>query len=330
MTQNTPQAPNGLVAVIDGGYESYAAEEALLAAAGYHLVVFQGGRHDLEGKLAFARNAVGLFARWSELDGKAFDALPSLRCVVRYGVGYDNVDLDAAAARGIKVSNVQGYADHSVSDHALALILACVRALPMAPQQFHDGFGQSPRAHLPELKDMTLGIVGLGHIGGTLSRKVQSLFKNVIACDPYILKARFEQCGARERTFEQLTAESDVVSAHCNLTDETREMFGRATFEKMADNAVFVNTARGPLVDEEALLDAIERGKLYAAGLDVFWDEPPRANRAALIAHPHVITTGHYAWFSTPAHQELQRHAAENMAAMLRGDIPADCLNANG
>jgi len=317
----------GRVVVIDGGYESYAAEAELLRSAGYALELFPGDRHDLDGKLAFAQGAVGMFVRWSELDDSALSKVLSVRCIVRYGIGYDNIDIAAASKRGIKVCNVQRYANHAVSDHALALILACTRSLPMALDTLRANYAAPPRQYMPELKDMTLGIVGLGRIGGTLCVKARPLFKNVLACDPYIADERFTALGAVQSTLDTVLSESDVVSIHCSLTDETRRMFDKDALERMRTTAILVNTARGPVIDEEALLTALDGGKLYAAGLDVFWDEPPLANREPLIAHPHVVATGHYAWYSNAARQELQRRAAENMLAMLDGETPEDCLN---
>lgn len=317
-----------LVIVLDGGYESYAQEEQMLQAAGYAFARFEGGRHDRAAKLDFARDAAGIFIRWSELDAATFDALPNLRCVVRYGAGYDNVDLEAATRRGVKVSNVQGYANEAVSDHTLALILSCVRALPLGARQLREHYAAPPRRHMPELKDMTLGIVGLGRIGGALCRKARRLFQRVLACDPYIPRPRFQELGALETPFAVLLRESDVVSIHCNLTEETTHLFDRSTFAKMRSTAILINTARGPVVDEEALLDALNAGTLHAAGLDVFHDEPPLANRDALVAHPQVVATGHYAWYSNASHRELQRRAAQNMIAMLGGEYPEDCLNA--
>ena len=316
------------VVVIDGGYDSYAVENALLAEAGYVLDLFPGDRHDIEGKLAFARNAAGMFVRWSELGGAAFDAAPSVKCVVRYGIGYDNIDIAAATARGVKVCNVQGYANHAVSDHALALILACVRSLPMALPTLRGNYAAPPRRRMPELKDMTLGIVGLGRIGGTLCTKAKPLFKRVLACDPYISDDRFAALGAEKRMFDALLRESDVISIHCSLTDETNRLFNADIIAQMKPGAMLVNTARGPVVDEDALYYALVEEHLFAAGIDFFWDEPPLANREPLIAHPHVVATGHYAWYSDAAHRELQRRAAENMMRMLKGDIPEDCLNA--
>lgn len=317
------------VAVLDGGYGSYEIEEAILRPAGYELRVFEGGRHDTEGKFAFAQNAAGIFIRWTELGEQAFKTLPALRCVVRYGVGYDNVDLEAATRSGVLVCNVQGYANHAVSDHALALALSCLRGLTGPTRDVREDYGAAPWTRMPEINRLTLGIVGLGRIGGTLAVKARGLFARVLACDPYISPRRFQACGAIRTDFPDLLKQSDVISIHCNLTRETRLMFGAAEFGRIREHAVLINTARGPIVDEESLLDALESGKLSAAGLDVFHDEPPLANRDALLAHPRVIATGHYAWYSSQSQTELQRRAARNMLDMLQGRIPEDCLNAD-
>ncbi len=315
------------VVVLDTGYDSYAGEERLLEEAGYTLELFEGERGDKQGKIAFAKGAAGLFVRWTVLDGGAFDAMPTVKAVVRYGVGYENVDLAAASRRGIMVSNVQGYANHSVSDHTLALIFACLRNLKRGGELLRPHYLQPPRPSIPEVKDMTLGIIGLGRIGGTLAGKARHLFARVLACDPYVRDERFAILGAEKRDLPAILAQSDVVSLHCNLTEETRLIIDESALAAMRPTAILINTSRGPTVDEEALLKALEEDRLYAAGLDVFWDEPPRENRDDLLAHPHVIASGHYAWFSDAAMAELQRRAGANMAAMLRGEVPEDCLN---
>ncbi len=317
------------VASIDAGYESYEAEEEALAGVGATFEVFAGDKADRAGKIAFAEGAVGLFVRLTDVDTEFLDALPTLEAIVRYGVGYDSIDIPAATERGIKVCIVQGYANESVSDHALAMILACVRGLRPGLKDMQSKFCAPPRDPMPDLRDMTLGIVGLGRIGGTLCTKAPGLFKRVLACDPYIPEERFATLGATPCDLDTLLAESDAISLHCNLTDETRRMFDREALAKMRPTAILVNTARGPVVDEQALLEALDGGRLYGAGLDVWCDEPPGANQQALIDHPHVFPSRHCAWFSTEANNKLQRGAARNMAAMLRGEIPDDCLNAD-
>ncbi|MFO7975372.1 MAG: C-terminal binding protein [Candidatus Hydrogenedentota bacterium] len=315
------------VAIIDTGYDSYEQEKEILGRSGYVLDVFSGDRHDTAGKTAFARGAVGLLVRWTPIDEAFLDTASTVRALVRYGVGYDNIDLAAASARKIPVCNVQGYANHSVSDHALALILACVRDIRMGLEQLRPSYGAPPCTYMPELHEMTLGIVGLGRIGGTLCTKACGLFQRVLACDPYIPPERFTALGAEACSLDELIAASDVVTLHCSLTKETRHLINAASFDRMGPHAVLVNTARGPVVDEEALMVALEEGTIFAAGLDVFEDEPPRSNRDALLSHPRVVATGHYAWYSVRASRELQRRAALNLDAMLRGEIPEDCLN---
>lgn len=318
------------VVVVDTGYDSFDQEIEILGRSGYSLELFPGDRLDTAGKALFARGATGMFVRWTTVDGAFLDIAGTLKAIVRYGVGYDNIDLGAAAERGIPVCNVQGYANHSVSDHALALIFACVRSLRSGMEQLRPNYAAPPVAHMPELHEMTLGIIGLGRIGGTLCSKARGLFRRIVACDPYIPADRFRELGAEACTLSELLAASDVVSLHCNLTDETHHILNAQTLDRMRPDAVVVNTARGPVVDEEALTAALESGKVFAAGIDVFEDEPPKSNRDPLLAHPRVVATGHYAWYSERASRELQRRAALNLDAMLRGEIPEDCLNREG
>lgn len=321
------QSKDKRVVVVDTGYDSYDQEVEILGRSGYSIELFFGDRLDTASKAAFARGAVGIFVRWTTVDGAFLDTVSTLKAVARYGVGYDNIDLAAVSARGIPVCNVQGYANHSVSDHALALILACVRSLRLGMKQLRSHYEAPPNAHMPELHEMTLGIVGLGRIGGTLCTKARGLFRRVVACDPYIRAERFAALGAEACSLDALLDASDVVSLHCNLSGETRHLLNARTFDRMRPNAVIVNTARGPVVDEDALTAALESGKVFAAGIDVFEDEPPQSNRDSLLSHPRVVATGHYAWYSERASREVQRRAALNLEAMLRGELPADCLN---
>jgi D-3-phosphoglycerate dehydrogenase len=315
------------IANLDGGYPSYEAEHKLLGDLGCTYDVFSGDRHDRDGKLRFAQGAKGIFLRWTKLDGQALDAMPSVRYVVRYGVGYDNVDLEAAAQRGVLVCNVQGYANDAVSDHALAFLLASLRGLKAGRERLLTHYTSAPRQNVRELRELTVGVVGLGRIGSAFCRKVRPLVQQTLACDPYVDDARFSDLGVERRSFEQLLPECHAISIHCNLTPETKGMFDAGAFKTMRNDAVLINTARGPVVDEDALEAALTAGEIQGAGLDVWTDEPPRENRRALLDHPEVEVTGHYAWYSQPASKELQRRAAANMAAMLQGRTPEDCLN---
>lgn len=315
------------IVILDKGYGSYEPERQVVEAAGYTLEVFQGEYLDRNGRIEFTRGSEGIIVRWSIIDGAFMDALPGLKAIVRCGVGYENVDVAAATARGIRVANVQGYANHCASDHALALIFACARGLCLGQRLFKETFGHAPRLDMTELRHATLGIVGLGQIGGTLAQKAQTLFRRVLASDPYIPEERFAAMGAFRADLDALLEESHVISLHCSLTPETTHLINRAAFHKMKQRPILVNTARGLVVDESALLDALNEDRIHSAGLDVFSKEPPTPALDALLAHPRVIATGHYAFYSETAMRELQRRAAENLVALLRGETPHDCLN---
>jgi D-3-phosphoglycerate dehydrogenase len=315
------------VVIIDGGYPDYRAEIELLTEHGYEVAVFEGGRLAREEKIAFSKEALGIFVRWTVMDQSFFEKMSQLKAVVRYGVGYDNIDLKAATSYGVKVSNVQGYANHSVSDHALGLMFSCVRALPLAPIAFREKFTNPPRKDIFEFFDKTLGIIGLGRIGGTLCSKAKHLFRKVLAADPYIPDQRFRNLGATKATLDELLAESHVISLHCNLTPETTRLIDQSAFQKMGQRPVLINTARGTVIDEDALQNALNQDIIHSAGLDVFCDEPPLENRKGLVEHPRVICTGHYAWYSDTAFRELRRRAAENMLMLLEGKILEECLN---
>ena len=315
------------IVVIDGGYESYEQEKQLLQDAGYELDIFQGERHDRDSKKSFIDNAVGMFVRWTSVDKEFLYGLDHLKAIVRYGVGYDNIDLDAATHHSISVANVQGYANHSVSDHALALMFSCLRALKSHERRLSKDFGKPQRKDMFELYNKTLGIIGLGRIGSTLAKKARVLFKEVIAVDPYVDLQRFDQVGVKKVDFATCLDKSHVISIHCNLHDETFHLLNEHAFESMSQRPVLINTARGPIIDENALLKALQKDYLHSAGLDVFEDEPPLSHRNILLSHPRIVCTGHVAWYSLEASQDLQKRAAQNMVMMLNGKIPDDCLN---
>jgi D-3-phosphoglycerate dehydrogenase len=315
------------IVVVDSGYDSFAYEEKLFHDAGYQFEVFPGGRHDRAGKKEFARDAKGILVRWTEINDDFFDSTTKVEAIVRYGVGYDNVDVDSATRHQVKVANVQGYANHAVSDHVLALIYSLIRALPFAEQSLKEHFTKPPINDIPEIHTLTLGIVGLGRIGGTLCTKAKTLFKEILACDPYISDERFNSLGAKKSSLAYIAGNADVISLHCNLTEETTNLINKPIIELMQNQPVLINTSRGPVVNEMDLLDGLNEGKLRGAGLDVFHDEPPGDAQKQLINHPKVIATGHYAWHSSQSAAELQKRAADNLLTLLNGQNPEDCLN---
>ena len=315
------------IVILDGGYASYHAEETLLTEKGYHCTHYSGPGDDHREKTAFCRDAVGVLVRGTLIDDAFFQSCPDLRVVVRYGVGYDNIDIEAATHHGVKVANVQGYANHSVSDHALALMYACMRMLPMGIGRIKSGFGKPPVPDLFELHEKTVGIIGLGRIGRTFCRKIGPLCNRVLACDPAIDHQVFDEYGAIRVELNELLAESDVISLHCDLNESSQHLLDRQAFMSMGKRPIVINTSRGGVIDTHALLGALETDRIHSAGIDVFEHEPLTLTEVPLLGHPRIISTGHYAWYSDRAAIMLQKRAVENLVNLLEGKRIEDCLN---
>lgn len=315
------------IKILDTGYDSFAYERQLLESNGYNFEIYQGEKSDIKDKIAFASDATGILIRWTKIDESFLSAMKNLRAIVRYGVGFENIDLKAVNKTKVKVANVQGYGNHAVSDHALALMYACNRILPQGQKEITVNYGEPPGKRILEFHECTLGIIGLGRIGGTLCKKAVHLFDRVVAYDPYISKSRFTDLGAEQVTLEELLQQSDVISIHCNLTDETNGLLNESIFAMANKCPIVINTARGPVIDQDALLKALDNHQIFQAGLDVYNTELTSELPVELIHHPAIIATGHYAWYSSRSHQELQMRAADNLLAMLNGKIPEDCLN---
>jgi D-3-phosphoglycerate dehydrogenase len=315
------------IAIIDLGYKNYQYEKELFNRNGYTLKLYTGSPTDRIEKAHFASDVNGILVRGTVIDADFLNLTPNLKAIVRYGVGYDNIDIKEATRRKIKVANVRGYANHAVSDHALALVYACVRSISLGSQQIRTIFSKPPIDDIFELHDKTVGIIGLGRIGACFSSKARYLFKDVLAYDPYIPDYKFNEVGAKKTDLSTLFARCHVISIHCNLTDETRHIINNAAFDKMKNRPVLINTARGPVVCQEALVEALDHGILHSAGIDVFEDEPPSEKQEPLFNHPRAIVTGHYAWYSDTSVQVLQHRAADNLIKLLTGQCIEDQLN---
>ena len=289
--------------------------------------------HDVELVLAQCRTvdevveagagAEALIVQYAPVDERVFEALTDLKAVVRYGVGVDTVDVEAATRRGVWVVNVPDYGVDEVAEHALALALGLLRGLaPLGVEVRAGSWDFSSARPLHRLSTRTLGVVGCGRIGGALARKAAALGLRTLGYDPAGPCADVEAVP-----FETLLAESDVVSLHAPLTEETRHLIGRDELARMRRTAVLVNTARGGLVDGAALLAALDSGALAGAGLDVLEQEPPEGASAALVHHPRVLVTPHAAWYSEEAFLTLKTEVAREALRVLDGDRPRSPVN---
>ncbi len=315
------------IVIIDSGYESYTFEKELFEENGFRLKIHPAYKGVPSEKRDFAKNADGILVRHTTIDDTFLSEMKNLKAVVRYGVGYDNIDIEACTKHGVKVANVQGYANHSVSDHAIALMFSCARAIWNPELQLKDNFASPPVSDIIELHDKILGIIGIGRIGSEFCKKTSPLFHQVLAYDPYKPEDHFNQLLAQRVDLNELLERSDVISLHCTLTNETKHLLNKEKFLMMKKKPIIINTSRGEVIFEKELLYALNSGKIHSAGLDVYENEPITEKQSELVDHPRVICTGHYAWYSDKASIELQRRAALNLFNFLTGKHVEDCLN---
>lgn len=308
-----------LVAVTDSVFPDLEPATQMLAALGAEIRLAEAPTP--EGILTVAREADGILVTYAQITAGVIEQLQKCRIIARFGIGVDNVDIAAASEAGIVVTRVPDYCIDEVSDHALALLLALARKIPFANRQVQAGRWEM-QAVVPihRLRGRTLGLVGFGQIPQTLAPKAQALGLDVITYDPYISDEVAAESGVRRVSFETLLQTADYVSIHAPLTEETRSMFSRDAFEQMKPNALLINTARGPLIDEEALAEALDAGHLAGAGLDVMPQEPPPAD-SPLLDRDNVVLTPHMAFYSEESLIELQTKAAQEVARVL-GDEP--------
>jgi D-3-phosphoglycerate dehydrogenase / 2-oxoglutarate reductase len=272
--------------------------------------------------LAVAREADGVLVTYAKLPRELLQQFERCKVIGRFGLGVDNIDVKAAAALGIVVTYVPDYCLQEVSDHTMALILALARKVP-----FSNALVQADRWEMPavvpirRLEGQILGLVGLGNIPRRIAPKAMAFGMKVIAHDPYVAAARAQELGVELVSFERLLEISDYVSAHTPLTAQTRGLFNAAAFGMMKKGAFLVNTARGPLVDEGALVAALDSGQLGGAALDVVAVEPPSKN-SPLLGRANVILTPHTAFYSVEALEELQTKCASDVARVLSGEKP--------
>ena len=271
-----------------------------------------------------AKDADALLTNKVVIDAAAMAALPCLRYVGVLATGYNVVDIGEAHRRGIAVTNIPAYSTMSVAQMVFAHLLNITHHVERHAQAVRSGAWQSSKdfcftlQSLVELDGLTMGIVGLGSIGSRVAQTAQAFGMKVMAVSSKP-EEELSRRGIRKATdLDELFSESDVVSLHCPLTDATRHLVDRRRLSLMKPTAILINTGRGPLVDEQALADALTERRLYAAGLDVLCEEPPR-HGSPLIQAPRCFITPHIAWASLAARRRLIDIATDNVAAFLQG-----------
>lgn len=305
--------------ITDSDLPSTGVEEALLEAAG--IQVERAACRTSAEVAAAGSEADALIVQWAPVDEAALARMPRLRFISRLGIGYDMIDVDAAAARGVAVANTPDYCVEEVVAHTMALVLACTRGIVAGDRQVRGG-GWAPAELAPPVRrpsQVALGVVGLGRIGSLVVEQARVLGFRVLAHDP--------AHPGRSVPLDDLLAAADVLTLHLPLTPETHHLIDGAALARMPEGAIVVNTSRGSLVDEEALARAVRNGRLAGAALDVYEHEPLPSDSPLRDLHG-VILSPHAAWYSPEALTDLPRLATQQVIEFLAGAAVPNVVNA--
>ena len=314
------------VLITDHVWPSTDPERAVLEAGGASVVVAPGGEEATLVELAADADAImTCFAQVTENVVRAAE-----RCIVigRFGVGVDNIAVSTATELGIAVTYVPDYCVDEVSDHVMALLHTWNRKIALFDRSVKErGWGSQPLTmRMMRLRGKTIGIVGFGRIGQAVAAKARAFGLHILAADPVVPRELVEAQGGRMVDLPTLLAESDFISLHTPLNDATRDLIGREELSLMKQDAFLINAARGPLIDEIALYDALRTGAIAGAGLDVLADNsPPRDH--PLLSLDNVIITPHVAFFSQESTLELEQRAAAEVVSVMQGRMPDNLVN---
>jgi len=314
------------VIVTDDRYGSYDEETAVLKEIGASVEVHNLG--DEAESAQILRDADGILVNLHPLPASVIQELRKCRVISRYGVGYDNVSVETATAKGIWVTRVPDYCLEDVSDQALALLLGCVRKVAFKDRRIREGAWNLHKEQPSyRITGRTLGLIGYGAIARTLHRKISGFgLGRVLVFDPYLDPKKIEENGAQSATLRSLLKNSDYISVHAPLNDSTRGLIGGRELSLMKKTAILINTSRGPLLEEKAVAEALAGGKIAAAGLDVFETEPLPAD-SPLRRLDNVILSDHTGWYSEESVAELKTKAAQNVLEVLKGGKPIYPVN---
>lgn len=283
---------------------------------------------DIDEAIAFGKEANGWLVQYMKpIDAQVFSSCPKLKVVGRCGIGYDVIDVPAATAAGVVVTNVPSYCEDEVSDHAMALLLSCARKTALYTAAVKGGvWDWKIGSPIARLRGQTLGLVGFGKIPRTLVPKAKAFGMDVICADPYLKPEAAQANGVTLVEFNKLLCQADFISVHCPLTKETEGMFNAEAFARMKPTAFIINTARGPIIDVPALVAALKDGQIAGAGLDVMPDEPPVKDES-LLALDNVVLSPHVGWYSEDSIVDLQARIGRHVAQVCAGQKPDAIVN---
>lgn len=314
------------ILITDIAWPDYEIEKEVLSAVEGEIMLAGGGTP--AEIIALAPQADAILTCWKDVPAEALDIAPNCKVVSRYGIGLDNIPIGRATELGMLVTNVPDFCLEEVSDHVMALLLATARQLlPLARNPDRSGWTRETPRPIPRVRGQTLGLIGFGNIARALVPKALGFGLRVIAYTPRLRQSDAPEGVEVTNDLAALLSSSDYVSIHCPLTEETAHIIDEAALAQMKSSALLINTSRGGVVDEQALISALQDGRIGGAALDVTDPEPPSADNP-LLALENVIVTPHAAFYSVAATAELARKAAANVVTVLQGGVPETLVNA--
>ncbi len=310
------------VVITDCDHGSIEEEKDEFGRVGAEVILAQVQKE--EDLIQVCKEADGLVNQYALLTRRVLENLPKCKVVSRYGVGVDSVDLKAATDFGIIVANVPDYCMDEVANQTISMILTLIRKTAFFDEKVKSGqwdFHMGIPIH--RTRGKTLGLIGCGRIGLEVAKRMSAFGVRVITFDPYLEKV---SQGIELKDFDTVLKESDFISIHCPLNDSTRHLIGDEAFKKMKKKPIIINTSRGPIIDEKALLQALEQGFISGAGLDVLEKEPPDSQNP-LLKMENVVLSPHIGFYSEESISELKRRTAQNVSAVLMGRWPGSVVN---
>lgn len=314
------------VVMTDDRHKTYEEEKQVMAGINADLII--ANCTTVEEVISNCRDADGIMVNLAPMPAEVIKELTKCKVIARYGVGYDNVDVTACTQKGIYLTNVPDYCAEEVSDHALALLMACARKVARRDAQVRAGQWNIGKADpIYRISGKTFTFLGFGIIGRCLHRKIKGFnFSRILVYDPYVDAETISSLGAEKVDWKEALMSADFISIHMPLNDNTRGIINASAFELMKPTAIIANTSRGPVIDEEALIDALITGKINSAGLDVHSKEPLDKD-SPLMKIENCVLTDHVGWYSEEAMSELKRKVAENVKDVLLSGKPKYPVN---
>ena len=312
------ETSNKKIVITDHGFANINPELAVLQHSGYEIVDAQCKTE--EDLLEVTKDAFALIVQWAPITAKVIRNLENCRVIVRYGIGIDNLDLVAAKEKNIPVCNVPDYCIDEVADHSMALAMALNRQIPATDTRVREGIWKIiPPGNVPACNDSLFTTLGFGRIARSVLKRAGAFNFNLAAFDPYVDEAEMQAHGVRKLTFEEAIGQSDILSLHLPLNEQTHHIINRDTLRNMKSGAVLINTSRGGLINTVELAQALHENEIGGAGIDVFEQEPLPGDHPLLQA-PNMIITSHTAWYSKRSIPILQQFAAEEVLRTINGE----------